>query len=133
MTKQRKGGEIMSENNVFVLPENWNDPDLVDEGEYRVTLTKLVYNDDGDRLVAEFLFLDQGPFAGRKLYQTFAPSMPAGKRLLADLFEAAGLIQTAGAIYLDQAKGKIVRVQVRHNHSDKTNRQYANVTAIHSA
>ena len=31
----------MSESNVFVLPENWNDPDLVDEGEYRVTVTKL--------------------------------------------------------------------------------------------
>ena len=96
MTKQRKGGEIMSENNVFVLPENWNDPDLVDEGEYRVTLTKLVYNDDGDRLVAEFLILDQGPFAGRKLFQTFTPSMPAGTPLLADLFEAAGLTQTTG-------------------------------------
>jgi len=120
----------MSESNVFVLPENWNDPDLVDEGEYRVTVARLASNDDGDRVVAEFQVLDEGPFAGRKLFQTFTPSMPVGKRLLADLFEAAGLTQTTGTIYLDQAKGKTLRVQVRHNHSDKTNRQYANVTAI---
>ena len=68
----------MNESNVFVLPENWNDPDLVDEGEYRVTVTKLASNDDGDRLVAEFQVLDEGPFAGRKLFQTFTPRCPLG-------------------------------------------------------
>jgi len=118
------------------LPHDFNEVDterpLVAKGEYTVRVDMIEQKSDG-RVVAELEILDQGPFKGRMLYDSFSLDSEGGKRKggqrqLRQLTEAIGVDTANLNLDPEQCTGRTLRVTVQHR-TGKDQKVYANIVA----
>jgi hypothetical protein len=116
--------------NVVTLPTDWDQTQrgwpIVDKGKYTVRVDSMTQQADG-RIVAELNILDEGPFEGWTLYDSFSLSTDPGKRLFKEFTEAIQADTANHQIDLDACIGKELIVTVRHK-KGSNEEVYANVT-----
>ena len=111
------------------LPSDWNKvklgPPLVDAGRYVVTVEKMS-EDSGIRISAEFQILDEGPFSGWKLFESFSLDTDTGKRSFKEFLAALSVEDENLSVDLDVCLQKKLRLTVVHK-PDKKGRTWVNV------
>lgn len=117
-----------SDARLLTLDEDWPSVktkfELIEAGRYDVTLDE-IKNQNNERVDVQFSILDEGRFAGRKLFQTYILTTEPGKRLFKELLEAIHVEPRVLELDLNLCIRRILRVRVKHNvREDKT---YANV------
>jgi hypothetical protein len=125
----------MNEDSVVTLPQESQDTlrdyALVNEGDYCVIVQKAT-KQGGDRVGVEFRILDEGPFAGRRLFQTFILSSPPARRSFEAFLEAVDLrLDAKRKVDVALSVRRVVHVAVKHHERD--GKVYANVVRFAKA
>ena len=114
----------------LILPDDWDDVPtgfpLIAEGRYNVVVDEIQHEDETVQI--RYKILDEGPYAGRLLFQNYAMSTSGlGRRMFKEFLAAVQVDPKDRRIDLSRCLRAVLNVRVKHNVNVNEKKSYANV------